>query len=79
VIEAEVSRFLQELELEQLVVAADGDASGESSAAELHAVEKRRVFAPPRVEKYTDMQDIILLDPVHEVGAAGWPQAAAAG
>ena len=24
-------------------------------------------FEPPRVEKYTDMQDLVLLDPVHQV------------
>jgi len=25
------------------------------------------------VEKYTDMQDLVLLDPVHEVDERGWP------
>lgn len=29
---------------------------------------------PPVLEKYTDMQDLVLLDPVHEVDPAGWPQ-----
>ena len=30
--------------------------------------------APPMLEKFTDMQHLILLDPVHEVDAAeGWP------
>ena len=34
-------------------------------------------FAPyeaPRLEIFTDMQDLLLLDPVHDVGEAGWPQ-----
>jgi hypothetical protein len=35
-------------------------------------------FRPPALEKHTDMQDLILLDPVHEVGAQGWPQPAPA-
>lgn len=30
---------------------------------------------PPALEKFTDMQDLILLDPVHEVDELGWPNA----
>jgi Coenzyme PQQ synthesis protein D (PqqD) len=30
-------------------------------------------FAPPKLEKFTDMQYFLLVDPVHEVEAAGWP------
>jgi hypothetical protein len=30
-------------------------------------------FVPPRLEKFTDMQYFLLVDPVHEVEAAGWP------
>ena len=30
-------------------------------------------YAPPVVEAFTDMQELVLLDPVHDVGAAGWP------
>jgi hypothetical protein len=33
-----------------------------------------RLFEAPRLEKYTDMQDLVLLDPVHEVDEQGWPQ-----
>ena len=33
-------------------------------------------FEPPALEKFTDMQDLILLDPVHEVDERGWPHAA---
>ncbi len=32
----------------------------------------------PRLETYSDMQDLILLDPVHEVDERGWPHAQAA-
>ena len=31
-------------------------------------------FEPPRLEKYTDMQDYLLIDPIHEVEQPGWPQ-----
>jgi hypothetical protein len=31
-------------------------------------------YQVPLVETYTDMQALLLLDPVHEVDAAGWPK-----
>jgi hypothetical protein len=37
--------------------------------------ETPRPFSPPSLEKHTDMQDLILIDPVHEVDARGWPHA----
>ena len=35
--------------------------------------EGREPFEHPVLEKFTDMQDFLLVDPIHEVGAAGWP------
>jgi hypothetical protein len=32
-------------------------------------------FARPVLAKYTDMQYFLLLDPIHDVAAAGWPNA----
>ena len=29
----------------------------------------------PVLEKYTDMQELLLLDPIHDVEEAGWPKA----
>ena len=34
----------------------------------------RRPFEMPTLEKYTDMQDLVLIDPVHQVDEAGWPR-----
>jgi hypothetical protein len=34
-------------------------------------------FEAPRLERYTDMKDYFLLDPIHEVDTAGWPRPAA--
>ncbi|HEX8206073.1 MAG TPA: PqqD family protein [Solirubrobacteraceae bacterium] len=33
----------------------------------------RSAFPPPVMRKFTDMQDFLLLDPIHDVGDAGWP------
>jgi hypothetical protein len=30
-------------------------------------------FPEPQYEKFTNMQDILLLDPIHDVGELGWP------
>lgn len=32
-------------------------------------------FDLPALQTFTDMQDLLLLDPIHEVDAAGWPAA----
>jgi hypothetical protein len=33
-------------------------------------------YAPPHLETFTDLEDLMLLDPVHEVDDDGWPSAA---
>lgn len=30
-------------------------------------------FVPPALTKYTDMQELLLLDPIHDVDEQGWP------
>ncbi len=32
-------------------------------------------YAPPALETYTDMQELLLLDPIHDVDETGWPAA----
>jgi hypothetical protein len=69
---AEATRgFVRELVREELVhdTAAEADAE-EPPGAELP---NGGAFETPRVQKYTDMQYFLLLDPIHEVEAAGWP------
>jgi len=36
----------------------------------------RPPFVKPILQKYTDMADLLLLDPIHEVGEQGWPHPA---
>jgi hypothetical protein len=35
-------------------------------------------WVPPRLESHDDLEDLLVLDPVHDVTAEGWPNAAAA-
>lgn len=70
-----VESVLTDLDTEELVRQADGEPV---SALEPAApVAERQEFMAPKLARYTDMQDIILLDPVHEVDERGWPYARA--
>jgi Coenzyme PQQ synthesis protein D (PqqD) len=71
-IEAAVTRILDELQREELIVVNDEDGASAVEAATPNAG-PRAPFEEPSLSKFTDMQDIILLDPVHEVDARGWP------
>jgi hypothetical protein len=76
-IENSVESLLGDLQAEDLIVMADTE-SGTNGAGPHEpltpiANAERLPFPHPSLEKFTDMQDIILLDPVHEVSAQGWP------
>jgi hypothetical protein len=61
--------FLQQLQTEQLIIAADAASTGAPAAA----AGARQPYAAPQLERYADLQDLLLLDPIHEVGEQGWP------
>ncbi len=66
--------FLDELLREGLLVPRAAGASPEPLPPVESALSTGS-FAPPRLEKFTDMQDLLLLDPIHEVDETGWPRA----
>lgn len=74
--ERSVRQFIQVLETEGLIEAAPiadghpavnvaGDAPGSADPIPFH---------DPIVEKYSDMQTILLADPIHDVEEQGWPK-----
>jgi hypothetical protein len=65
---AEVHSFVANLVAEQLLVPC-GAAIGPDLGVELSAAS----FSAPAIEKFDDMADQLLLDPIHEIGEAGWP------
>jgi hypothetical protein len=71
-----VADLLEELTQEGLIEPVDGDTSAAETRVLSVPVPGRPPFRAPVLEKHTDMQDLILLDPVHEVDARGWPHAA---
>lgn len=70
-------QFLDLLQKSQLIVEADIPTPQLSAAAEvaLSASDTgvMQPFVAPTIQQYTDMQDLLLLDPIHDVDAAGWP------
>lgn len=80
-IEGRIAGFLAELRAEAILVPRPpGTGAGVDDAAKVPAVGTTRPpFAPPTVEKFSDMQDLLLLDPIHEVDETGWPHLPAVG
>jgi Coenzyme PQQ synthesis protein D (PqqD) len=75
---AEITRaaevVLDELAEAGLIVS---DASVEAAGASSQAGVKSP-FPAPEIERFTDMQEMLQLDPIHEVDEAGWPHTSTA-
>ena len=74
-IQNSVAVFVADLVRENLLVEKKDD-SPRADTTELEDKLRAVVenFTPPRVNKYSDMQDLLLLDPIHEVDEKGWPE-----
>lgn len=73
-ISASLDTFIAYLTGESLIVPAEG-AADPNGAQAAHAPEGGKVaFEAPAMESFSDLEDLLLLDPVHEVDAQqGWP------
>lgn len=71
-----VRAFLLQLVKEGLVVADEAAAAAPPAAEEPVAQtgEARLPFDVPLLEKHTDMQEFLLVDPIHEVDVTDWPR-----
>ncbi len=67
-IAAEVEPFLAAL-CEEGILSAGADANSVTTQPNLTEF----AFAPPTLSKFTEMQDLLTLDPIHEVDETGWP------
>jgi hypothetical protein len=71
-IESASEALLAALVAEDLLKEFDG-VPVNGSAAPTPVTRERAPFVAPTLNKHTDMQDLLLLDPIHEVDQAGWP------
>ncbi|MEN0001552.1 MAG: PqqD family protein [Pseudomonadota bacterium] len=68
----DIDSFIDSLIKEKLLLTADDDAIAETKPADIPDDAK---YEPPRFEIYTDLQELIMLDPVHDTDPEhGWPQ-----
>lgn len=74
-IAADVTALIEELLGEGLLTESDAPAAESAPAAALLPADRPQ-FIKPVLQKYTDMADLLLLDPIHEVDEQGWPHPA---
>lgn len=73
---ADLEPFLRSLVDEDLLRPIEGDAGGAGDAVLPPAV-PGAAYRAPTLDKYDDMEELLLLDPIHEVDETGWPVVAA--
>ncbi len=66
-----VNELLEQLLKEGLIELGTGPAPAPSHVASPAA---KGPFEKPTLAVYTDMQELLLLDPIHDVDETGWPQ-----
>lgn len=79
-VERAVSALIAELSQEELIVPLPAGAAAPASdgAPRLDGPSgDRPAFQAPALQTYTDMEALLLLDPIHEVDESGWPHQAA--
>ncbi len=70
VLASDVAALLARALEEKLLVADAARVPADCSFEERPAVP----WEAPELRRYTDMQDLLTLDPIHDVDAAGWPE-----
>ncbi len=69
-----VQEFLARLERDGLIVPDErGDHRLRWTPPQRKPGRERPPFEPPNLQRYSDMQELLLLDPIHDVDEAGWP------
>jgi hypothetical protein len=75
---SEIDRGVQDLlvQLQQESLIVPLDEAGAFNPMELASSNghEKPSFNPPLLNKYSDMQELLLLDPIHDVDEAGWPK-----
>ena len=74
-IETGVHALVEKLAEEGLILA-DGEIDGQATEPTNMTTEHQGqmlTFEFPMLHKYTDMEDLLLLDPIHDVDDIGWP------
>lgn len=69
----QIRLFIRQLIAEDLIFP-NGNSPEAKIAFEPDSLQKLTdSFEPPLISKYSDMQELLILDPIHDVSDAGWP------
>lgn len=71
-IASSVNNLIEELKAEEIIIPVEKNGN---QITEITPVETKLKFEPPTLGKYTDMEELLALDPIHEVDDMGWPNA----
>jgi hypothetical protein len=70
---ASLDAFLAQLVAQDLVREVTGAPTTVATADSPPTNGAARAFAAPQLNVYSDMKDLLLLDPIHDVDQVGWP------
>ena len=65
----DLNKIWEKLENEDIIISVDTDKEFKKT----FTVEKPTEFVASNLSRYADMQDLLMLDPIHEVDEDGWP------
>lgn len=76
-----IDHLISQLQKENLIVPkvfqenSSEQVNGHSHSSHSVIADEKIPFEEPKLEKYSDMEDLLLLDPIHDVEEEGWPKA----
>ncbi|MBE9125521.1 MULTISPECIES: PqqD family protein [unclassified Coleofasciculus] len=79
-IEKGVTTLIEQLQQEELIIVDNvhsSNGTAKSNAPTINTSGEKPNFEPPALGKYTDMEELLALDPIHDVDEMGWPNAKA--
>jgi hypothetical protein len=68
-----IQQLFTQLQNEQLIVPIETPPANGHTPALDGTGQDKPLFETPALHKYTDMEDLLLLDPIHDVDETGWP------
>lgn len=75
-IEKGVNNFIAELQGEEVIILNETGEPENATVKNQPTETEKPIFQAPSLQKYTDMEELLALDPIHEVDEEiGWPNA----